>query len=147
MSTEIPYSSSQTLITKGTWWTAAALITSKNKPSLVLALPIVPQAISFPFTEWFLASNFPVLYNLEAIAKPNNLGIWPPVGEISDEELYCLVRSLKEPSLLTEVVAKCEPICLPPDIGSSLGSVLAYNAEKISLILNSLIASINVWSL
>ena len=108
---------------------------------------MVPQAISFPFIEWFLESNFPVLYNLEAIAKPNNLGIWPPVGEISDEELYCLVRSLKEPSLFTDLVVKCEPIWRPPDIGSSSRSVLAYKAANISLMLNSLIASINVWSL
>ena len=51
----------------GTWWTPAAFNTSKKTPSLVLALPIVPHAISLPLIEKFfefLKSKF--LYNFEA---------------------------------------------------------------------------------
>ena len=70
--TEIPYSSSQTLITIGTCKTPAAFIVSKNKPSEVDALPIVPQATSFPLLENVVfCSNPPTfLYIFDACAKP-----------------------------------------------------------------------------
>jgi hypothetical protein len=35
----------------GTCKTPAALMVSKNNPSLVLAFPMVPHAISLPFSE------------------------------------------------------------------------------------------------
>ena len=49
--TDIPYSSSHTLITRGIWSTPAALKASKKRPSLVLAFPIVPHATSSPLFE------------------------------------------------------------------------------------------------
>ena len=68
----------------GTCITPAALIVSKNIPSLVLAFPMVPQAISFPFLEklsrFFVAYS---RYTLEACARPKSLGICEPVGEMS----------------------------------------------------------------
>ena len=77
-------------ITIGTCKTPAALMVSKNKPSEVEAFPIVPQATSFPsllnFSE---PSKETSLYTLEAWARPSNLGIWPAVGLMSDELLYC----------------------------------------------------------
>ena len=50
---------------------------SKNNPSEVDALPIVPQAISFPFSEKVVNfSNPSTFLNIfEACAKPSNLGI------------------------------------------------------------------------
>ena len=55
-------------MTIGTCKTPAALMVSKNKPSEVEAFPIVPQAISFPFTEklFISGSSFTFLYILDA---------------------------------------------------------------------------------
>ena len=110
--TEIPYSSSQTLITIGTCKTPAALMVSKNKPSEVLALPIVPQAISFPLMEKLVLLLIPETfrYIFEACAKPNKRGICPAVGDISALEFFCNVRFFHEPSSFKECVAKCPPI-------------------------------------
>ena len=123
--TEIPYSSSQTLITIGTCSTPAALMVSKNKPSEVLALPIVPQAISFPFLEKLeaLLISGMFLYIFEACANPNSLGICPAVGEISALEFFCCVRFFQLPSSFKLCVTKWPPICLPADIGSWFKSV------------------------
>ena len=49
--TEIPYPSSHTDIANGTCSTPAALIASQNRPSLVAASPMVPNATSSPLTE------------------------------------------------------------------------------------------------
>ena len=49
--TEIPYPSSHTDIAIGIWSTPAALIASQNRPSLVAASPMVPNATSLPLTE------------------------------------------------------------------------------------------------
>ena len=66
---------------------------SKNKPSLVLALPMVPHAISLPFTEKLEVSiPFTFLYIFDAFVNPYNLGICPAVGEMSALELYCSVK-------------------------------------------------------
>ena len=135
------------LITAGTWWTPIAFTVSKNKPSLVLALPIVPHAISFPLLDSLLELNLPDLKCFDAIANPNNLGICPEVGEISDEILYCFVKSTKSPLLSTKILLKWDPICLPPDMGSSSKLVFAYNPEKNCFTVNLFIANIKVWSL
>ena len=74
---------------------------SKNKPSDVLAFPIVPHAISFPSTEKLEAFGIPetCLYIFDAWARPSNLGICPAVGEISALEFFCFVKFFQEPSL------------------------------------------------
>ena len=71
---------------------------SKNKPSEVLAFPMVPQETSFPLFENFGFFNSGMFRNIfEACAIPSILGIWPAVGEISPVELYCSVKFLKWP--------------------------------------------------
>src|SRR5690606_42136495 len=51
---------------------------------ILLALPIVPQATSFPWSENFSpARPLTFLYILEAWARPRSLGICPAVQDIS----------------------------------------------------------------
>ena len=99
--------SSQILITIGTCNTPAAFMVSKKTPSLVLALPMVPQATSLPLSENLaLDLTFTFLYIFDAWAKPNNLGICPAVQEISALLFFCLVRSLQLPSSFRLKVVK-----------------------------------------
>ena len=145
--TEIPYSSSQTLITIGTCKTPAAFMVSKNKPSEVEAFPIVPQATSFPFSEKFVCwipETF--LYIFEAWANPNKRGICPAVGEISALEFFCCVKFFQLPFSSNECVAKWPPIWRPALIGSKLISVWPYNPAKNCSIFIAPIAIIKVWS-
>ena len=58
---------------------------------------MVPHATSLPLLEKFLELKLPSRYNLDAIAKPSNLGICPEVGDMSAEELYFWVESIKSP--------------------------------------------------
>ena len=106
--TEIPYSSSQTLITIGTCNTPAALIVSQNRPSLVLAFPMVPQATSFPLEDKWLKCSRPstCLYIFDACASPRSLGICPAVGEMSALEFFSSDRFFQLPSWLMVGVAK-----------------------------------------
>ena len=80
---------------------------------------MVPKAISFPCCENFSEpSKVTSLKTLEAKAKPNNLGICPAVGEMSEEIFFILVKSFQLPSEFRERVAKWQGICLPADAGS-----------------------------
>ena len=106
--TEIPYSSSQTLKIRGTCKTPAAFIVSKKTPSVVLAFPIVPHAISFPLIEKLDLLVIPGTsrYILEACASPSNRGICAAVGEMSALEFFCLVKFFQVPSSFKLCVTK-----------------------------------------
>ena len=92
----------------GTFSTEAAFIVSQKRPSEVLASPIVPKATSFPplvnFSNPSLNSGF-FLNTLEAWANPNNLGICPAVGEMSEDEFFCDIKSFHVPSSFKFLVA------------------------------------------
>ena len=72
---------------------------SQKCPSDVLASPIVPNATSLPPSEYLLRSlnAFSFLYTLDASANPNNLGICPAVGDISDEEFFWSIIEFHSP--------------------------------------------------
>ena len=68
---------------------------------------MVPQATSFPLFENFSEpSKETSLYTFEACARPSSLGICPAVGLMSEELLYCFVRSTHWPFSSNERVAK-----------------------------------------
>src|SRR5690242_382397 len=88
--TEIPYPSSHTDRARGTCRTPAALTDSQNKPSLVDASPIVPNATSLPLFEKPSCADFSCglsRYSFEAYARPISRGIQPATLETSALEL------------------------------------------------------------
>src|SRR5699024_12749178 len=93
---------------------------SQNKPSLVLAFPIVPHAISFPLSEKFVLS-FTLStsrYIFEACASHKSLGICPADGEISALLFFSLAKFFQLPSGLTFFVLNLLPISRPSSIAS-----------------------------